>query len=30
MNGVRIGTCMGISLPCSFSDMDAALQTVQQ
>ncbi len=30
MKDVRIGTCMGISLPCSLSDMDAGLQTVQQ
>ncbi len=30
MKGVRIGTCIGTSLPCSLSDMDASLQSVQQ
>lgn len=30
MKGVRIGTCKVTSLPCSHSDMDASLQTVQQ
>jgi len=30
MKGVRIGTCMVASLPCSLSDMDTSLQKVQQ
>jgi len=29
MKGVRIGTCMGTSLPYSLSDMDTSLQTGQ-